>query len=157
MALRPKIRGVAEDAGFEIGKDGLAVIMVGIDGGDPAINAAAWAAGLARRERAKLVLVYVEPLTSAAYWTPVMAAGAVDAGVAFVDELRENAAQFLAPQGVRWEVVHYRGEPAHSLEAVAEELRADCIVVGRSHAGGTLGSVAKSLINLATRPVVVIP
>jgi nucleotide-binding universal stress UspA family protein len=150
---------VADDgaAEFEIGKDGLAVIMVGVDGGDPGINAAAWAAGLARRERAKLVLVYVEPLTSASYWTPVIAAGVIDAGAAFVDEIRRNAALFLAPQGVRWEVVHHRGEPAHGLEAVAEEVRADCIVVGRSHAGGGLGSVAKALINLATRPVVVIP
>jgi nucleotide-binding universal stress UspA family protein len=53
--------------------------------------------------------------------------------------------------------VHHRGEPAHGLETVAEERRADCIVVGRSHDGGALGSVAKSLINLAHRPVVVIP
>jgi nucleotide-binding universal stress UspA family protein len=149
---------VAEDAGFEIGKDGLAVIMVGVDGGDPAINAAAWAAGLARRERAKLVLAYVEPLTSPAYWTPVGAASAIDAGAAFVDEIRKNAAQYLGAQGIRWEVVHHRGEPAHGLEAVAEQVRADCIVIGRSHAGGrALGSVAKTLINLASRPVVVIP
>jgi nucleotide-binding universal stress UspA family protein len=150
---------VAEEgsAGFEIGKDGLAVIMVGVDGGDPASNAAAWAAGLARRERARLVLVYVEPLTSASYWTPVIAAGAIDAGMAFVDEIRRSAAQYLAPQGIRWDVVHHRGDPARGLEAVAEEVRADCIVVGRSHRGGGLGSVAKTLINLATRPVVVIP
>jgi nucleotide-binding universal stress UspA family protein len=147
----------AEEPGFEIGKDGLAVIMVGVDGGDPAINAAAWAAGLARRERARLVLVYVEPLTSPAYWTPIIAAGAIDAGVAFVDELRRNAAEYFGSQGVRWEVVHYRGEPAHGLEAVAEEVRADCIVVGRSSGRGAVGSVAKTLINLATRPVVVIP
>lgn len=155
MALSPKISLVSE--GFEIGKDGLAVIMVGVDGGGPSINAAAWAAGLARRERARLVLVYVEPLTSPGYWTPIVAAGAVDAGAAFVDELRRNASQYLATQGIRWEVVHHRGEPAHGLEAVAEEVRADCIVVGRSHGGGALGSVAKMLINLATRPVVVIP
>ena len=40
---------------------------------------------------------------------------------------------------------------------VAEEVRADCIVVGRSHDGGALGSVARTLINLATRPVVIVP
>jgi nucleotide-binding universal stress UspA family protein len=145
-------------SGYEIGKDGLGVILVGVDGGGPAINAAAWAAGLARRERAKLILVYVEPLTSPAYWSPVIATGALDAGAAFVDEMRKNAAQFLESQGIRWEIVHHRGEPAHGLEAVAEERRADCIVVGRSHDGtGSIGSVTKTLINLATRPVVVIP
>ena len=145
------------EPGFEIGKDGLAVIMAGVDGGDPAINAAAWAAGLARRERARLVLVYVEPLIRMGYWTPIVAAGAIEAGVAFVDELRRTAAEYFGSQGIRWDVVHHRGEPAHGLEAVAEEIRADCIVVGRSHSGGTLGSVAKALINLTTRPVVVIP
>ncbi len=143
---------------FEIGKDGLGVVLVGVDGGGPADNAAAWAAGLARRERAKLVLVYVEPITSPSYWTPVIAAGAVEAALAFVGELRRNAREFLEPQGVRWDVVHHRGEPAHGLEAVAEERRADCIVVGRSHDGSRgLGSVTRTLINLATRPVVVIP
>jgi nucleotide-binding universal stress UspA family protein len=148
----------SEQAGFEIGKDGLAVVVVGVDGGDPAINAAAWAAGLARRERARLVLVYVEPLTSPGYWTPVPFGDALDAGAAFVDELRHNAELFLESQGVRWEVVHHRGDAAHSLEAIPEDLRADCIVIGRSHAGaGVLGSVARTLINLATRPVVVVP
>jgi nucleotide-binding universal stress UspA family protein len=148
---------VADEAEYEIGKDGLAVIMVGVDGSDPAMNAAAWAAGLARRERARLVLVYVEPLTRGGYWTPMVLAGAIEAGAAYVDELRRAAAEYLTPQGIRWEIVHHRGEPAHGLEAVAEEVRADCIVVGRSHGGGGLGSVAKALINLATRPVVVIP
>jgi nucleotide-binding universal stress UspA family protein len=139
---------------FEIGKDGLSVVLVGMDGGGPADNAAAWAAGLARRERARLVLVYVEPIASASYWTPVMAASAVDAALAFVAELRCNARELLDPQGIRWDVVHHRGDVAHGLEAVAEERMADCIVVGRSRRGG---SVARTLINLATRPVVVIP
>lgn len=156
MALSPTLSRVLESGGYEIGKDGLAVIMVGFDGGDPAINASAWAAGLARRERAKLVLAYVEPLTGS--WSPIIAAGAVDAGVAFVDEIRKNAEHYLGPQGIRYEIVHHRGEPAHGLEAVAEEVRADCIVVGRSRtSGGALGSTARTLINVATRPVVVIP
>jgi nucleotide-binding universal stress UspA family protein len=148
-----------EEAGFEIGKDGLAVILVGMDGGGPAGNAAAWAAGLARRERARLVLAYVEPLTTPAYWMPVALAGVADTGAAeFVDELRRTVARFLDSQGVRWDIVHHRGDAAHGLEAIAERLRADCIVIGRSHDGaGALGSVARTLINLATRPVVVIP
>jgi nucleotide-binding universal stress UspA family protein len=148
----------AGEGEFEIGKDGLAVVVVGVDGGGPGINAAAWAAGLARRERARLVLVYVEPLTTAGYWTPIPLADNTDAGTAFVEGLRHNAALFLDSQGVRWEVVHHRGDAARGLEKVAEELRADCIVIGRSYDGtGALGSTAKTLINLATRPVVVVP
>jgi nucleotide-binding universal stress UspA family protein len=136
---------------FEAGKDGLAVIVVGVDGSTRAQNAAAWATGLARRERAELVLVYVEPLASPAYWSPLGMSTAVEAATAFVDELRRNAATYLDSAGVRWEFVHHRGDPAHGLEAVAAERHADCIVVGRG------GGVTRFLINDAKRPVVVVP
>jgi nucleotide-binding universal stress UspA family protein len=137
--------------GSELGKDGLAVIVVGIDGGDRAQNAAAWATGLARRERAQLVLVYVEPVTSPAYWSPIGMATAAEAASAFVLELQQAAAQYLDAAGIRWELVHYRGDPAHGLEAVAEDRRADCIVVGRGR------GVPKTLVAEARRPVVVVP
>ncbi|MGH3880700.1 MAG: universal stress protein [Actinophytocola sp.] len=135
----------------EVSKDGLAVIVVGIDGSDRALHAAAWASGLARRERALLVLVYVEALGRPAYWSPIGMAGAAEAAGEFVDELRRAATSYLDPTGVRWELVHYRGDPAHGLEIVAEDRRADCIVVGRG------GGVARSLVNDARRPVVVVP
>jgi nucleotide-binding universal stress UspA family protein len=135
----------------EIAKDGLAVIVVGVDGGERALHAAAWASGLARRERARLVLVYVESITSPAYWSPIGIATAAEAATAFVDELHRAAAAYLDPAGVPWELVHCRGNAAHGLEAVAEDRRADCIVVGRG------SGVARSLVNDARRPVVVIP
>lgn len=136
---------------FEVGKDGLSVIVVGVDGSPRAQNAAAWASGLARRERARLVLVYVEPLASPAYWSPIGMATAVEAATAFVDELRRSAAAYLDSAGVSWELVHHRGEPAHGIEKIAEQQHADCIVVGRG------GGVAKVLIMDAKRPVVVVP
>jgi nucleotide-binding universal stress UspA family protein len=136
---------------FENGKDGLAVIVVGVDGGARALHATAWATGLARRERAELVLVYVEAITSPAYWSPIGMATAAEAAGALVDELHQAAAAYLDPAGVQWELVHYRGDPAHGLETIAEDRRADCIVVGRG------GGVARSLINDARRPVVVVP
>jgi nucleotide-binding universal stress UspA family protein len=145
-------------ADFEIGKDGLAVIVVGVDGTPPSLHAAAWAGGLARRERARLVLVYVEPIASPAYWTAMGMAGATEAAAAFVDEIRKEAEAYLEHAGVSWELVHYRGDPAHGLEAVAEERRADCIVIGRSrHGGGLVGSVPKMLVKDAKRPIVVVP
>jgi nucleotide-binding universal stress UspA family protein len=137
--------------GFEIGKDGLAVIVVGVDGGDRAQHAAAWATGLARRERARLVLVYVEPLTSPGYWSPFGMAIAAEAASELVKELRRNAERYLDTAGVRWELVHYRGDPAHGLETIAEDRRADCIVVGRGN------DVPRMLVNEARRPVVVVP
>lgn len=137
---------------YEAGKDGLAVIVVGVDGTEHALHAAAWASGLARRERARLVFVYVEPTVSPAYWSPFGMATAAEAASELVAELRRTVAEYLGSVGVRWELVHHRGDPAHGLEKVAEELRADCIVVGR---GG--GGVGKFLINDARRPVVVVP
>ncbi|TCP49383.1 nucleotide-binding universal stress UspA family protein [Tamaricihabitans halophyticus] len=143
---------------YEIGKDGLSSIVVAMDGSTAAEHACAWAAGLARRERAKLILVYIEPLANPAYWTPMGMITATEAATSFVDELRETAAELLADCTVPWEFVHHRGDPASGLESVAAQQWADCIVVGRSrHIGGSLGTVPKALAGQARRPVVVVP
>ena len=148
----------ADPPGFEIGKDGIMAVVAGVDGSPSSLHAAAWAGGLARRETALLVLVYVEPLGSPAYWSPLSMAGASQAAVDYVEELRGEAQRYLDPIGVHWKLVHHRGDPASGLESVAEQFRADCIVVGRSrHGGGLLGSVPRTLINDAARPVVVVP
>ena len=140
-------------------KDGLAVIVVGLDGSTPAKNASAWAAGMARRENAHLVLAYVEPLVPPGSWAGV--GGELSGGettVAIMVEMRLDAARYLDPVGVRWNVVHHRGDAARGLEAIAAEFEADCVVVGRSRSGGgKLGSVPKTLIADAKRPVVVVP
>ncbi|MBM7770243.1 nucleotide-binding universal stress UspA family protein [Actinokineospora baliensis] len=134
-------------------KDGLAVIVVGVDGSQASLNAFAWSAGLARREHAKLVLVYVEPLANPAYWTGIGVAGAREAAEAYVDELRLDGTRYLDPIGVAWDVVHIAGDPARGIEAAAEQVGADCIVVGRSRQG----RVTRNLIADAARPVVVVP
>ena len=43
---------------FELGTDGPGAILAGVDGGEPSLRAAAYAAGLARRQRVPLVVVY---------------------------------------------------------------------------------------------------
>ena len=143
---------------FEIGKDGVGTVVVGYDESPPSLHAAAWAAGLVRRERGLLVIVYVESLSNPAYWNSFSVSAAVQTAREYVDELRATAAAYLDPRGIQWELVHTRGEPAVELEAVAEERRADCIVVGRSRrGGGLLGSVPRSLLTRSRRPVVVVP
>ena len=53
------------------------------------------------------------------------------------------------------------GGPAHPIEEIAEEAKADLIVVGtRGHsaiAGLLLGSVTQRLLHIARRPVLVVP
>jgi nucleotide-binding universal stress UspA family protein len=145
-------------AGFEIGKDGLGAVVIGYDGTQPSVHAAAWAAGIARREQALLLIVYVEPLSSPAYWSPVGSAAASEAASALTQELIDQAHAYLDERGIAWEMLQGRGEPASVLEAIAEERRADCIVVGRSRRrGGLLGTVPKSLLTRSRRPVVVVP
>ena len=142
----------------EIGKDGLGGIVVGMDGSPASFHAAAWAAGLARRERARLVLVYVEAVGGVAYWSPMGVAVASEAAESLVEELRDEVVSHLEWVDIDWDFVHHRGDPAVGLEQVAEQYRADLIVVGRSRRrGGLLGTVPATLVVEAVRPVVVVP
>ena len=53
-----------QEGTFELGTDGPTAILAGIDGSTTSLRAGAYAAGLARRQRARLVAVYVEPVVS---------------------------------------------------------------------------------------------
>ena len=44
---------------FEIGRDGPTAVVVGVDGSDPSLRAAAYAVGVCRRQGSRLVVVYV--------------------------------------------------------------------------------------------------
>jgi nucleotide-binding universal stress UspA family protein len=152
------VEGDNEQQKFEIGKDGLGTIVIGYDDTPPALNALAWAAGLARRDNARIVIGYVEVLASPAYWVSAGAVAANEAADEIVQEMHRRFEALLTPQGLEWELLHGKGDPAGVLEAIAEEHKADCIVVGRSrHRGGLLGSVPRGLLAKAARPVVVVP
>ncbi len=142
---------------FEIGKDGLGSIVVGYDDTPPSLHALAWAAGLARRDSARLIIVYVEVFSGPAYWVGAGAVASTEAADEVVSELHTRFESLLTREGLDWELLHGKGDPAGVLEAIAEQQRADSIVVGRSRHGGLLGSVPKSLLAKATRPIVVVP
>jgi hypothetical protein len=54
----------AEDGTFELGTDGPSVILVGVDDSTTSIRAGWYAAGLARRQGARIVAVFVLPMAS---------------------------------------------------------------------------------------------
>ncbi len=148
--------------GFEIGHDGPTAVVVGIDGSDPSMRAAAYAVGVCRRQRSRLVAVYVrEPgggLTSIMDGTGASTAAVVHHQDATERMLRDSVA-LAQDAGVRTELVVRSGDPYQVLSAVAHEVRADSLVVGSSAGLGhrIAGSLAVRLVRNARWPVTVVP
>ncbi|MER6948456.1 universal stress protein [Nonomuraea sp. NPDC000554] len=140
---------------FEIGKDGAGLLVVGYDGSDPSRNALAYAAGLARRDNASLLVAFVETLTSATLWFYAGSPIIPDSGADLSDDLRTE----LSGVGVPWRFVSVRGDTARELETLAAATRADAIVVGRSRSLWRTfgGSVAVGLAKRARRTVLIVP
>ena len=153
----------AESGVFELGTDGPMVILVGIDDSVTSLRAGAYAAGLARRQGARLVVVYVEQ-PSALYGA---AAGAGASALAeqerafseLAADLRRRVEEATAEYGMRITFVTAAGDPYHELRRVADEVRADTVVVGASTKAGhrLVGSLAVRLVKAGRWPVTVVP
>ncbi|MEW2292814.1 universal stress protein [Streptomyces sp. NPDC006743] len=145
---------------FERGTDGPKVIVTGVDGSDSSMRAAAYAAGLARRQGARLAVVYVQPVMSAgaAMGAPV-AETTDEIAEDLVQQIRESAERLKGIFEVRWEFHTFRGDPYNGLVTAADELKADAVVVGASEQAGhrIIGSVAVRLVKAGRWPVTVVP
>ncbi|WP_326781959.1 universal stress protein [Streptomyces longwoodensis] len=146
--------------GFERGTDGPKVILVGVDGSDTSMRAAAYAGGLARRQNALLAVVYVQPVMAAGTALGAPVAETTD-GIAedLVAEIRVAAERVKGIFDVRWEFHTFRGDPYNGLVKAAEELKADAVIVGASEQAGhrLIGSVAVRLVKAGRWPVTVVP
>ena len=147
---------------FELGTDGPAVILVGVDDTVTSLRAAAYAAGLARRQHAQLVAVYVEPTASLAAASPAGPAILVaeaEAHDQVARELRARLEEGARDRGISATLVVARGDPYHEINRVADETRADAIVVGASKQAGhrLIGSLAVRLVRAGKWPVTVVP
>jgi nucleotide-binding universal stress UspA family protein len=144
---------------FELGTDGPTRILVGVDGTETSLRAAAYAAGLARRQGAKLIVLYVRTFAG----TPIAAPEAVGAMAQHHDEmvadLRLQLEQNAPRLGIDAEIVVGQGSPYGELLRVAQERKVDAIVVGASTQAGhrLVGSLAGKLVRNATWPVTVVP
>lgn len=147
----------SSSAGFEIGTDGPSLILVGVDGSRTSLRAAAYAAGLARRQGCRIAVVHV----------PHQPSG-VDAGVSaamiatsreMVEDLARQVEEGSAYIGLDVEFYVRVGERFREIAAIADELRADLVVVGASeHTGHRLvGSLATKLVRAGRWPVTVVP
>jgi nucleotide-binding universal stress UspA family protein len=148
---------------FELGTDGPTVILVGVDGSPTSLRAGAYAAGLARRQRARLVVVYVGPVASMAAAMPGAAGAVAVAQEEAFDETCEDLRRQIEGQaqerGIAVTFVARRGDPFSELRRVAGEVRAEAVVVGASAKAGhrIVGSVAVRLVRAGGWPVTVVP
>jgi nucleotide-binding universal stress UspA family protein len=152
----------SEDGGFELGTDGPSVILVGVDDSTTSIRAGWYAAGLARRQRARIVAVFVSPMASLGSAGPGGASLAVARDEAFrtsAEDMGRRAEAMAAELGISITFRAARGDPFTEIGRIADEVRADAIVVGASkHAGHRLvGSLAVRLVRAGKWPVTVVP
>jgi len=153
----------AEGRAFELGTDGPRVILVGVDDSVTSLRAGAYAAGLARRQGARLVCVYVEQ-------PPAMYGAAGPAGAGAIaaqdqalretgEELRRRTEEEAERLGVPLTFIIAHGDPYHELRRVADQVRADAVIVGASAKAGHrwVGSLAVRLVKAGRWPVTVVP
>ncbi|MCM1940260.1 universal stress protein [Streptomyces sp. G3] len=145
---------------FERGTDGPKVIVVGVDGSDSSLRAAAYAGGLARRQGALLAVVYVQPVLAGGAALGASVAETTDEiAEELVTQIREATERVKGIFDIRWEFHTFRGDPYSGLVQTADELKADAVVVGASEQAGHrfVGSVAVRLVKSGRWPVTVVP
>lgn len=146
---------------FELGTDGPRMIVVGLDGSRTSWRAVSYANGLARRQHSRVTVVYVvSPGALATMTSDAMAAmAAAGMGEEVGASLHEQVVLLAAERGVDTDFLTVRGDPFTELRRVAQEVRADALVVGASERAGhrLVGSLAGRLVKAARWPVTVVP
>jgi nucleotide-binding universal stress UspA family protein len=150
---------MATEGGFELGTDGPAVIVTGVDGSPTSLRAAAYAWGQARRQNARLIIVHVYTGGGLGGATPGGAALMRDASEQVVADLQTEIDKAMLHSPVRYTLLSEQGDPYGVLARIADENRADSVVVGASTQAGhkLVGSVAVRLVKAGRWPVTVVP
>ena len=151
-----------EHGEFELGTDGPSAILVGVDDSVTALRAAAYTAGLARRQRARVIVVYVSPIAGMALASATGASVAVAEKEAYDEigkEIADRADLMARELGISVTFIAAHGDPFSEIVRIAKESRADALVVGASLKAGhrLMGSLAVRLVRAGKWPVTVVP
>ncbi|MDT0265522.1 universal stress protein [Streptomyces sp. DSM 44915] len=143
----------ARDPAFQHG------VVVGFDGSMSSERALAYAAGLAQRSQAGLIIVHVANRLPTTVWAGCEPPALVDVPDHRTEVLglELSCAEHLAE--LPWVLLERGGDICHELEEVGREYAANAIVVGTTHGllSRLFGSVSGRLARRAQRPVIVIP
>jgi len=147
---------------FELGTDGPSVILVGVDDTVTATRAGFYAAGLARRQGAKLIAVFVAPvptIVSAAPTGAAVIAAEMQAHDELASQMRARAEAGAREFGISITFIAAHGDAYTEIKRIADETHADAIVVGASAKAGhrLVGSLAVRLVRAGKWPVTVVP
>ena len=150
-------------SGFELGTDGPHAIIVGVDGSETSLRAAAYAAGLARRQHTRLVVVYARgnpgALLTLADHTGLATRAELETQDRIEAQLRVELDRQARIWGVDARLEVRQGDPLSVLTEVADQVRADAVIVGSSRSVGhrIAGSLAVKLVRSGRWPVTVVP
>jgi nucleotide-binding universal stress UspA family protein len=135
-------------------------ILVGVDGSDTAMRAAAYAFGMVRRQGGKLIVAFVAARSALTVLGPAVAVAVEhDATEKLYVELRAQVRAGADEFAVPVTFLKTYGDPFITLRDAADRCQVDTVVVGASTSAGhrIAGSVATKLIRAGHWPVLVVP
>jgi len=145
--------------GFELWTDGPGTILTAVDGSITSLRAGAYAAGLARRQHAHLLVVTVATTPAMAAMAPGALAVLSETAQDLATDVQAQARKYLEDLSLTGELVRVGGDPYTEIVRLADERRVDAVVVGASAKAGhrIVGSLAGRLVRAGKWPVTVVP
>ncbi|MFI8182531.1 universal stress protein [Actinacidiphila glaucinigra] len=134
-------------------------VLVGYSGSATSRRALSYAAGMARRTGAALLIVHVAKENPVASLLGYEDAGGGRGPHGGTHTLLRHLAREDHLSGLPWTLIHRKGAVADELEKAGRKYRANAIIVGSGRAAGIrlFRSISDRLARSAQRPVIVVP